>query len=68
MAFNVGLPEILMFMLLILIALGIGILCWVWMKRSRASQTRVEEKNDRIIRLLEEQNELLRSRTGAERS
>ncbi len=60
MALNVGLPEILMFMILPLIALGIGALCWVWMRRSRASQTRVEEKNDRIIRLLEEQNELLR--------
>lgn len=62
MAFNFGIGELLiaLFALLLpLIAFAIAALCWVWMKRSRASQTRFEEQNDRIIRLLERQNELL---------
>lgn len=62
MAFNIGIPELLtvfLAFLLPLIAFAIAALCWVWMKRSRASQTRFEEQNDRIIRLLERQNELL---------
>ncbi len=35
-------------------------LCYVWMKSTRASQSRVDEYNQEIIRLLREQSELLR--------
>ena len=41
--------------------IGIGVLCWVWMKGSRASQARMEERNQEIVDLLKEQNSLLRA-------
>ena len=40
--------------------IAIGVLCWVWMKGSRASQARMEERNQEIVDLLKEQNSLLR--------
>ena len=40
--------------------IGIALLCYVWMKNSRASQRRMEERHDQMVRLLEEQNLLLR--------
>lgn len=49
-------------LLLPLIALAIALLCWIWMKRSRDSQKRFEQQNDRIISLLERQVELLEKR------
>ena len=39
---------------------GIAVLCYLWMQSTRASQRRVEAQNQRIVELLEEQNELLR--------
>ena len=53
--------ELTVPLVLIAATLGIGWLCWVWMRASRASQRRMEENDRRIIALLEEQNELLRS-------
>ncbi len=52
-------------MAILLIVLGgataaIGVLCYVWMKSSRASQRRMEEHQAEMIRLLQEQNDLLR--------
>jgi hypothetical protein len=35
-------------------------LCYVWMNSTRASQARVDEYNEEIIRLMREQTELLR--------
>jgi hypothetical protein len=63
-----GLPELLVLgfvgALLAVITIGIAVLCWVWMKRSRASQSRVEAQNERIIQLLERQTELLEQSRG----
>jgi len=39
--------------------IGIGVLCWVWMRGSRASQARMEARNDQIVSLLRAQNDLL---------
>jgi hypothetical protein len=67
-----GLPEMLVLglvgALLAVITIGIAILCWVWMKRSRASQSRVEAQNERIIQLLERQTEILEECRGAPRA
>ena len=60
MPLSIGIPGLLIVVFaLFLPVLGIAALCWVWMKRSRASQQRFETQNDRIIQLLERQNELL---------
>ena len=46
--------------LLVLATLVIIYLCYTWMQSTRASQRRTEEQNQRVIELLEEQNQLLR--------
>lgn len=46
--------------LLVLAALVIIYLCYTWMQSTRASQRRIEGQNQRVIELLEEQNEILR--------
>ena len=45
---------------LLVSTIGIALLCYVWMKNSRASQRRMEERYEEMVRLLEEQNALLR--------
>jgi hypothetical protein len=67
MPFSIGLPELMVVLgalALLAITIGIAVLCWVWMKRSRGSQARVEAQNERMIRLLERQIELLEERRG----
>jgi hypothetical protein len=56
---SLGVPELLFFVILLGATIGIAVLCWVWMKNSRASQRRMEESYEQMIRLLEEQNVLL---------
>jgi hypothetical protein len=46
--------------LLVLASLVIIWLCYIWMQSTRASQRRTEGQNQRVIELLEEQNEILR--------
>lgn len=46
-------------LLAVTIGLVIAVLCYVWMTASRASQTRMEQQNRRVVELLEEQNRLL---------
>jgi hypothetical protein len=46
--------------LLVLATLVIIYLCYTWMQSTRASQRRTEGQNQRVIELLEEQNETLR--------
>jgi hypothetical protein len=46
--------------LLVLASLVIIWLCYIWMQSTRASQRRTEAQNQRVIELLEEQNQLLR--------
>jgi hypothetical protein len=46
--------------LLVLATLVIIYLCYTWMQSTRASQRRTEAQNQRVIELLEEQNEILR--------
>ncbi len=46
--------------LLVLASLVIIWLCYIWMQSTRASQRRTEAQNQRVIELLEEQNEILR--------
>jgi hypothetical protein len=68
MPFSIGIPELMVVLgalALLAITIGIAVLCWVWMKRSRASQSRVEAQNERIIQLLERQTELLEQSHGA---
>lgn len=63
MSMSLGIPELIILLLALvlpLIALAIAALCWVWMKRSRGSQRRFEDQNEQVIRLLEQQNELLK--------
>ena len=45
--------------LLVLASLVIIWLCYIWMQSTRASQRRTEAQNQRVIELLEEQNEIL---------
>lgn len=46
--------------LLVLATLVIIYLCYTWMQSTRASQRRTEAQNQRVVELLEEQNQLLR--------
>ena len=46
--------------LLVLATLVIIYLCYSWMQSTRASQRRTEAQNQRVVELLEEQNQLLR--------
>ena len=46
--------------LLVLASLVIIYLCYIWMQSTRASQRRTEAQNQKVIELLEEQNEILR--------
>jgi hypothetical protein len=46
--------------LLVLATLVIIYLCYTWMQSTRTSQRRTEAQNQRVIELLEEQNEILR--------
>lgn len=46
--------------LLVLASLVIIWLCYIWMQSTRASQRRTEAQNQRVIELLEEQNQILR--------
>jgi hypothetical protein len=46
--------------ILVLASLVIIYLCYIWMQSTRASQRRTEAQNQRVIELLEEQNQLLR--------
>ena len=45
---------------LVLASLVIIYLCYTWMQSTRASQRRTELQNQKVIELLEEQNEILR--------
>ena len=46
--------------ILIVATILIGALCWIWMQKSRASQSRMEQMQSRLLALMEEQNQLLR--------
>jgi type II secretory pathway component PulJ len=46
--------------LLVLATAVIIYLCYTWMQSTRASQRRTEAQNQRVIELLQEQNQLLR--------
>jgi hypothetical protein len=46
--------------ILVLASLVVIYLCYIWMQSTRASQRRTEAQNQRVIELLEEQNQLLR--------
>ena len=50
-----------MLYLLAVATLVIIYLCYIWMQSTRASQRRTEAQNQKVIELLEEQNELLRN-------
>ena len=57
---SVNMTEFAPLLLLIVMSAAIAVLCYVWMKKSRASQGRMEQHQQEMIALLREQNALLR--------
>jgi hypothetical protein len=61
---SLNVTEFAPLLLLIVMSAAIAVLCYVWMKKSRASQGRMEQHQQEMISLLREQNELLRKLVG----